>query len=536
MNKFDKNFHLNFLPLYATFLFMLFMLWASEVNADESKYVEEIVVVAEQSQTVKINPVTSSRVITSIVPAWTYGAGGYGGFVGYNVTGAQTVHTTVYTNGVPSNDPGNGWYDFAHDMSSGQTVKVISGPNGVIYGSGSLAGTVLVEETIDRNFMYRYGDSEFVSVAPTENFQVTYFDGFGDSVRNDNDEQDGYRNVAGKTRFSVGEFTVDAKHTDYSYDYDNCFDTDFNSSNDCVQQGEKLNVSIRNDNFTFGRSETKSEYFTEGLSTTLNEGSRDYFRFINTSELSSLVNVTYGLDYSSEKYNEYNLENFGAFVSTNININGTDYNFGVRQGNENQNALRFGMQRGLFYASGGTSFRRPNLYELNGDGWINANPGLAPEEGEGFELGYGSFGLFSYKFDETIDYDVVNSMYYNAGSYTSQGAKYSQAIGPFSLSIRYTDTEQPRIPKYQIAFNYRDILFEDIEVRAKYTINKDRAPSLFDGGALEDLEKLNFYITKNFNKAKLSLKIENVLDEEVEILPFYNNEGREFYLTFQYIW
>jgi len=47
MNDFDKNFHINFSPLYFAFVFMLFMLWANEVKGDE---IEEVVVVAEQSQ------------------------------------------------------------------------------------------------------------------------------------------------------------------------------------------------------------------------------------------------------------------------------------------------------------------------------------------------------------------------------------------------------------------------------------------------------------------------------------------------------
>ena len=58
--------------------------------------------------------------------------------------GAQTVHTTVYKNGIPQNTPGSAWYDFGHDIVSGQNVKVISGANGVMYGSGSIAGAVLI--------------------------------------------------------------------------------------------------------------------------------------------------------------------------------------------------------------------------------------------------------------------------------------------------------------------------------------------------------------------------------------------------------
>ena len=51
---------------------------------------------------------------------------------------------------------------------------------------------------------------------------------------------------------------------------------------------------------------------------------------------------------------------------------------------------------------------------------------------------------------------------------------------------------------------------------------------------LDDLKKLNFYLTKKFDKFTLSFKIENITNEEAEILPFYDNEGREFYLAIQY--
>ena len=536
MNNFDKNFHMNFSPFYVIVSVLFLMFIANKVSADESEHVEEIVIVAEQSQTIKINPATSSRIISSIVPAFTYQAGGYGGFVGYNVSGAQTIHTTVYVNGIPSNDPGNGWYDFAHDLSDGQTIKVISGSNGVVYGSGSVASTVLIEDTITPGMLLRQGDQQFISVAPNDKFQVSYFDGDQGSVRNDNDEIDSYKNFSTKSTLTVGEFTVDSKFTDYTYDYDNCYTSSFTQSNNCVQEGKRVNISVRNDNFTLGRSETTSKYFTEGIESTLNKGSRDYFRYINTEQLSLYSSITYGLDYSSEKYNIHNQEDFGAFVSTNVTINGIDYNFGIRQGNDNQNALRVGVQKGLFYINGGTSYRKPNLYEVNGDGWVNPNLNLASEEGEGYEIGYGTLGFFQYKFAETIDYDFINSVYYNAGAYTTQGAKYNQALGPFSLSLIYTDTEQPRVPKYQAALNFRKDITPNINFRAKYTINNDRAPSLYDGNTLEDLEKLNFYITGQWNKIQVSFKLENVLNEQVEILPGYDNEGREMYLTIQYNW
>ena len=54
---------------------------------------------------------------------------------------------------------------------------------------------------------------------------------------------------------------------------------------------------------------------------------------------------------------------------------------------------------------------------------------------------------------------------------------------------------------------------------------------------LEDLNKLNLYVTKEFvNGFTLSLRGENLTDEVVEVVPFYNTEGREIYLTLGYTW
>jgi len=546
MNKLDKNFHLNFSPFYFVVAFMLFMLWASEANADNhnvtwhghtvDEFVEEIVVVAQQEETIKVDPVTSSRIISSIIPAFTYNAGGYGGFVGYNPSGAQLVHTAVFVNDVPANEPGSGWYDFGHDIATGQTVKVITGPNGVLYGSGSIAGTVLIDDTIKHHAMGRYSsDNTYVSVAPTDNLQFTLFDTQQQSARNDNTEEDAYKNVSGKFNFDIGDFTVTGKYTDYEYDYDNCYAADFSVSNNCEQIGDRYVITIQNENFTLGRSENNAEYFTDTASTYVNESSRDYFRFINQSQLSTLLDITYGLDYNREQYNTISEENFAGFVSVNAEVLGNKYNIGIRQGNDNQNAYRFGFESGFFYASVGTSFRKPNLYERYGDGWVTANPDLTPEKGKGYEFGYGVLSFFKYIFDESIDYNYTDNVYYNAGGYTTQGAKYAQSFGPVDVQFRYNDTEQPRVAKYMGMIQYTTE-FANTEFRAKYTFNRDRIPGPYDGDELEDLEKLNFYLTKRWPNYTLSLKVENVLNQEVEILPFYNNKGREYYLTFQYVW
>jgi len=581
MNEFDKNFHINFSPLYFAFAVMMFMLWSSEVQGSD---IEEVVVTAQQVETKKADPISSSRVISAIVSDFTYSPGGYGGFVGYNERGAQTIHTSVIVNGIPANDPGSGWYDFGHDFASGQTVKVVSGANGVLYGSGSIAGTVLIQDTIDTGALLRLEDGKeinYIRLAPIEQFELSYVADDMDSVRNDNDEEDEYTNTTARFNVDAGDFVLVGKFTDYEYDYDNCYAFDFSTSNDCVQDGERYSVSIRNDYITLGRNYSNSEYATNESITYTNESYRDFLRIGNSQELSKFADITYGIDVEKLAYNtdfftsetestveKYTDDNYGAYISANIDLI-LSYNFGIRVGNDDQNALRLGIEKGPWYFNVGNSFRKPNLYEKFGDGYVNASPDLDSEEGVGYELGFGALSIYHYEFEQTILYQPAfattiiiepasidpetgleipavteevwtDPTYYNGGEYDTTGVRFANTLGPISWSFKYTDTEQPRVPKYSASIDYMQVV-RDVNLRIKYAVNLDRVPSEFDvlpegQNFLDDLHKVNFYATKKLENFVISFKIENLLDEEYEVVPFYPNQGREYYLTLAYNW
>ena len=663
MNEFDKNFHINFSPLYIAAVVMFFLLWAVEAKADE---IEEIVVTAQQEKTIKANPITSSSLMSAIMPAFTWNAGGYGGFVGYNERGAQTSHTSVYVNGIPANDPGASWYDFGHDFASGQTVKVITGANGVIYGSGSMAGTVLIQDTIERGITVRAEDGiNYVRVAPIDQLEFSMVKDGMDSVRNDNEEEDNYENKTVRFNVDAGDFTLVGKFTEYEYDYDNCYDYNWGQSNDCLQDGQRYNIAIRNDYITIGRNYNTAEYFTVEDPTYLNEGYRDYFRIGNQVELSQSLNVAFGIDVEKQYYNTSSWQNIeGTEVVERYNIvpgsytdefltyddgtllplwNGTlqpdlnnpfevidgngvytltqtdekysdengaiyfqanadfilSYNFGIRLGNDDQNALRLGIEKGDWFFNIGNSFRKPNLYEKFGDGYVQGNEELEPEKGVGMELGYGVLSVFMYDFEESIEYvpgyytDVITTSleldmdasvnadgtyggcvldpnytvsedmptllgcayetvednnpvytmptYANTGEYTTAGVRYANNFGPVFLMLKYTDTDQTRVPKFAGVLQYSEDFF-NVNFRLKYAFNLDRAPGPYDvleegQEYLEDLNKLNLYVTKVFtNGLTLSFKAENITDEIVEVVPFYNTQGREIYLTLHYKW
>ena len=588
MKDFDKNFHINFSPLYLTFVFMLFMLWASEVKGDE---IEEVIVTAQQEKVVKADPVVNSRLFNAVMPAFTWNAGGYGGFIGYNERGAQTVHTSVFVNGIPANDPGASWYDFGHDVAVGQSIKIVSGANGVVYGSGSIAGTILIKDEIETGLTVRRGGDELIRVAVNDAIEVSSFKGSIGSVRTDNDEKDTYSNKTARFNIDAGDFSIVGKFTEYDYDYDNCFNYDFESSNNCVQEGQRYNVAIRNDYITIGRNFNKADYFTNDISnegkyahqdlTYANESYRDYFRIGNQSELSKNLNLSYGVDAERQTYNtmsvssfgevleNYKDENFGAFLSINANFI-LNYNFGIRIGNDDQNALRLGIEKDNWFFNLGNSFRKPNLYEKFGDGYVDGNENLEPEEGVGIEIGYGVLSVFRYDFDQTIEYvpgysttvvvtpatydedgnllteavteDVwTNATYSNTGDYTTQGIRFANNFGPFFVSVNYTDTDQPRVPKYMGAVAWTQT-FSDVNVKIKYAFNLDREPSVWDmlpegQDKLDDLNKLDLYVTREWpNGVTVAFRGENLTDEDTEVVPFYGVQGREFFLTINYKW
>ena len=135
--------------------------------------------------------------------------------------------------------------------------------------------------------------------------------------------------------------------------------------------------------------------------------------------------------------------------------------------------------------------------------------------------------------------DYVMPTYANTGSYVTQGIRYNNNFGPVSINLKWTDTDQPRVPEYAGAIKWQQT-FNDIDFGLKYAVNLNRKPGdwdFIDGEFLEDLEKVNFYMSKVLdNGMTVALRIENLTDQVVEVVPYYNNNGREVYLTIDYKW
>ena len=60
---------------------LLLAFFVSKVQAEE---IEEVVVVGQQVEVIKTNALINETLIEEIIPEFTWGAGGLGGFVGFN--------------------------------------------------------------------------------------------------------------------------------------------------------------------------------------------------------------------------------------------------------------------------------------------------------------------------------------------------------------------------------------------------------------------------------------------------------------------
>jgi len=493
--------------------------------------IEEIVVIGAVVYESESDPSVDINVLETIMPAATV-SGGYGSFMGYNERGTQTVHTTIFRNGVPANDAGSGWYDFGHDFATGnEKVKIVNGPNSVLYGSGSLGGAVFITDDLQDGSVIRAGSSTFVSHTGN-GVNLSYFDADNDSVRTDNDEKDGYNNITLKGQKEFGDWKVNVSGTTYEYDYDNCYTASFSQTNDCVQSGNKGTVSVRNDNYTFGYTFNDAEYETQGVQTFKSDAERAY---IDTRH--QVGNTLLGATVEHETYSDFDQSQTSIYSLTSFDL----VDVGLRL-SEDAFVYRLGFESGKWFGSYGTSYRNPTLYELNGDSWTQPNPTLDPEEATGYEVGYGAFTMFKYKFSEGIDYSFSDYKFVNTGSYDTQGVRYGTSYQierlnttTLGLMLGYTDSDQPRIAKYKVIVSSTTDM-NDFTISFRYTGLFDREPGAYDGTEmLDDVSSLDYKIDKSLSpNYLLSFTIRDILDKEFELVPNYSAGGLEYFITLQY--
>ncbi len=500
---------------YAVVIGILFLsVMATEAVASD---IEEVVVVGSNESVGYSQPEYDNTIIEAIQPYQVFAQGGLGGFHGVTLHGTDVKHTTVYRNGIPVNDPGAGWYDFGTELPTYQTFRIISGPNGSLFGSSAMAGTVLMEDTFDKQFFLKTGDSRLSLQGGNEMFQIARHKGSSGSVRTDNTEQDWFENNTLKTKYEAGDWKIISVVQDYKYDYDNCWGAD--TPNDCVQEGTKYDLSARGDWLTLGYSRNDVEHNTGWESK-----SKRYFADANEEILPGLI---IGGQAHRQEYNEHEYNHSAVYLNYTIDNIGIGWRL-----EDTEHIFRFGYEKDLFKFSVGNSFRMPNLYERYGDDWVSANYNLQPEKGKGIELSYDFVTAWYYDFSEGIDFDFNSYGYINTGKYDTKGIKFKKHLlfdkGAFHIQTQYTDSDKIRIAKYQTKLSWFGGTEYGWDYMISYIGRWDRGND-FDGSPIDDVSTFNFnagyYLTPRY---RLGFEISDIFDREFEILPNYGAGGRTF--------
>jgi hypothetical protein len=474
--------------------------------------IEEVIVVGQPINKVEVDPALNTSTIESILPSMVFTPGGIGGFSSFRDRGQSSTHTRVFRNGVPVNDPSTGWYDWANDLPQQyQEIMIAHGPNSVLTGSGSLAGTVFITDKLRKHFIAQAGsDSKYFSVGD-KYFSIASKQASNGSVMNTNEEEDDYHSNVLRLQSGVLNYAL----TDYQYDYDSCWESD-----DCEQKGRKHELSIQGENATFGFVENEQTFLRNGEASYSSKNQRYYLdarKYVNDYVL--LGSNVEREDNGAEKLTVGSVYSFLTYDL---------FNAGLRYENDDVFVYKVGVRTSDFSISVGNSYRRPTLYETNGDGWVSPNRFLNAEEGQGVDVRYKIFSAFAYEFDEGIDYDYVNNQYVNTGSYSTKGIKVLAYYKQFKTVIAVTHSDLPRIPKLRTAIMFEDD-YKGYTYGFKLAYQNGRRD--VDKTPLEDVKSAQLHIGKDFGIYNVMFQIRDVFDREFEILPQYTAGGREYLLT-----
>jgi len=496
--------------------------------------IERIQITGSKVTTQTPDPATDRSLTEILDPSQPYTQGGYGGASFYTEPGTQSIHTRVFQSGVPGNDPGAGWYDFGPDLLTGQErVTIIRGPNSVRYGSGSLGGTVFVEPDLQTGVTVRGGDRHrYVTATLADTIQITHFDVNNGSVRTDNTETDRFQNTQLRVQHSTDNWIWNASYTDYDYDYDNCWTVDtWQVTNDCVQSGERGFISARSERATVGYTWTTSEYFSEDQLSWRSRAERLYADVNDQYQIASAW-VTLGVSAETESYISERESEISGYVIAELG----NWELGTRVDSDTM-VYRVGWQSGQWRASAGTSYRNASIYELHGDAWVQANTGLAPEKGVGYEVGYGAVSMYHYEFSEGIDYNFTDAQFQNTGSYQTQGVRAADSFQINTTHVQwgagYTNSDQPRVARWRgHATVTQPVAGWDLSgtVQVQHRRNTD-----VSGAQPDNVRSVSISAARDLTPdLRTTLTVRDVFDREFEFTPGYRAGGREILLTIQW--
>lgn len=407
-------------------------------------------------------------------------------------------------------------------------------------------------------------------------FDPVTFDGGGCFIARDSQpDRDGYEKDALSLRGGIN-FNEQWSLVGHALrnEGDNEFDGDFTDRSETVQQviGGKLRwrPSERVDlHLTAGRNKDESDNFLGDVFLDTFSTNRDSATLQGDFGIAQDQLLTVGLDWLRDEvsgtvdYAESERDNKAAFVQYQGKFGAQSLEASVRNddnqqfGNHTTGSAAWGLgfaENWRVTAGYGTAFKAPTFNELYFP--FFGNPNLEPEESKTWELGLAFRGetfnahldTFSTDVDDLIAFDISVNLPNNVDKARIQGAELGvdTTLVDWTIAgaVSYVDTEN------------RSGFFEGNELarraRNSARLDVDRAFGAFrvgltavgEGSRYDDVansRRLGGYGTLDlraeyaFTSAlSLQARVANVFDRDYETVAFYNQPGREWYLTLRY--
>tara|TARA_R110002073_G_scaffold101455_8_gene230570 strand:- start:4449 stop:6344 length:1896 start_codon:yes stop_codon:yes gene_type:complete len=412
---------------------------------------------------------------------------------------------------------------------------------------------------------------------------------------NPDSDRDGYRNVAGSLRagyrFKNGlevdaNFLRSAGKTEFD-ESDTFPGSNFIPPNkaELVQQvfGGKIRYSpldIWRISLIGGRSRDNADNFLGNTFLTKFNSRRDTFTLQNDLTLGRGQLMTIGFDYkndyikSTEKYAVTSRNNWGVFAQHQATLAKHDLQLSLRHDDNEQFGSRVTGGAAWGYtlseklrltANFGSAYKAPTFNELYFPGFSNAN--LKPEDSLSYELGakgktgWGSWSLNIYetRIDDLIAFDANTFAPANIDQVRIRGLEgvfKTQIKGwQINTNVTFLDPENrssgtnrgntlPRRAEQSFRFDANrqfdkftlaGIPFGKFTLGAMLLVEDERYDDLANARKLDSYVKFDLRGEYSLNKNwRLQGRVENLFNERYETAAFYNQPGRNFFITLRY--
>ncbi|MBL80214.1 MAG: TonB-dependent vitamin B12 receptor [Nitrosomonadaceae bacterium] len=399
-------------------------------------------------------------------------------------------------------------------------------------------------------------------------------------------DKDGYHNVAGS--FRAGYLFKNGLNIETNFlqsSGKNNYDGTFSNKSELTQRifGGKALYSpfpFWRITFTGGRSRENSRDFLGKKYTSRFNSRRDTITLQNDFTLNKSHLLTVGADYkkdnvsSSEDFTVTSRNNWGVFAQHQATVFKQNLELSIRYDENEQFGGNVTGGVGWGYtvtewlrltASFGTAYKAPTFNELYYPGYSNAN--LRPEESLSFELGTSgkikqanwAFNIYETQISDLIAYDATIFAPNNINKVKIRGFEgmISTRIKGWQISTNLTllDPQNksygvnrgnilPRRAKQSFRldvnrkfdkFTLFGLSFNESRIGTQLLVVGQRYDDLANIRKLGSYVKLDIHGEYKMNQNwLLQGRIENISNERYETASFYNQPGRNFFITLRY--